>query len=137
VLAAAALLASAPDAWACNACVEDKIAATYDWQVVQQARRVGHTVVYAAIQGAVTPGDDAFSHRLLERLAHAAGVDAGSVRVSLAPPAVSFACDLRRRTAADAMAVANRALQGMRIGLALVRAGAPASPTPVTARSAP
>src|SRR5262249_56109157 len=47
---------------ACNACLEDKIAATYDWRVVSQAKERGHTVVFAAIRGAVSPGDSTLAH---------------------------------------------------------------------------
>ena len=72
---------------ACNACLEDKIAATYDWQVVSAAKARGHIVVFAAIHGPVAPADSALARRLARQLGGVAGVDAGTPRVSLAPPA--------------------------------------------------
>jgi hypothetical protein len=114
-------------ALACDACLEDKIAATYDWQIVSSAKRAGHTVVFTAIQGPVAPGDAGLERRL-SRLSVTPGVDAGSMRTSLAPPALSFACDLRRRKVAEVLAAMNRALRDSGLRLALVRVGAPSGP---------
>jgi hypothetical protein len=125
-----ALLAALVVLWpakagACNACVEDKIAATYDWQVVSAARQHRHTVVFTAIRGRVAPGDSALARSLHRRLAAVHGVDPGSVRVSLAPPAMSFACDPAHDSPATVIAAANRALAPSRMSLAIVRVGAP------------
>jgi len=111
--------------WACEACLEDKIAATYDWQIVAAAKRQGHTVVFSAIKGPITPGDNDLRGRLVRELSAIPGVDAGTVRVSLAPPAVSFATDLRRTPASDIVAKANHRLRGERLKLEIVRIGAP------------
>ncbi|HKA25365.1 MAG TPA: hypothetical protein VKF80_10320 [Candidatus Eisenbacteria bacterium] len=110
---------------ACNACLEDKIAATYDWRVVSQAKERGHTVVFAAIRGAVSPGDSTLAHAVQRRLAAVRGVDPGTVRVSLAPPAASFACDGVHAAPRTVIAAANRALASSGHSLALVRVGAP------------
>jgi hypothetical protein len=129
---AAVFLAAAIDAAparACNACVEDKVAATYDWQVVSAAARSGHTVVFARLDGPVTPGDAGLEMSLRRRHDAVQGVDAGSVRTSLAPPAVSFAADLRRRRVDDLLAAMNRALRPSGHGLTLVRVGAPGDRT--------
>src|SRR5262249_44340801 len=110
---------------ACNACLEDKIAATYDWRVVSQAKERGHTVVFAAIRGAVSPGDSTLARAVQRRLAVVRGVDPGTVRVSLAPPAASFACDGVHAAPRTVIAAANRALASSGHSLALVRVGAP------------
>ena len=110
---------------ACNVCLEDKIAATYDWQVVANARRTGHQVVFVAIQGTVAPRDEALTRRLVRQLSTVHGVDAGTVRISLAPPAASFACDPRHDPPAQVIAAMNRALRPDGLMLALVRVGAP------------
>jgi len=120
---------------ACNACLEDKIAATYDWRVVSQAKERGHTVVFAAIRGAVSPGDSTLAHAVQRRLAAVRGVDPGTVRVSLAPPAASFACDGVHAAPRTVIAAANRALASSGHSLALVRVGAPSRcSTPSAAR---
>ncbi len=110
---------------ACNLCLEDKIAATYDWQVVSMARRQGHTVVFTAIEGAVTPEDARRDGRLIRAISGVRGVDAGSVRLSPQPPAVSFACDLARRSVGAMLARANETLRPPGFRLTLVRVGAP------------
>jgi hypothetical protein len=122
----AALLALWPAAAsACNACREDKIAATYDWQVVSAAKERGHTVVFAAIQGRVAPRDSALARTLRRRLGALHGVDPGTVRVSLAPPAASFACAAAASEPGAVVAAANRALAPSGLSLAIVRVGAP------------
>src|SRR4030095_6991164 len=71
---------------ACNVCLEDKIAATYDWHVVANARRTGHQVVFVAIQGNVAPRDEALTRRLVRRLGTVPGGDAGAGRGRRSPP---------------------------------------------------
>jgi hypothetical protein len=110
---------------ACDACLEDKIAATYDWQIVSAAKRQGHTVVFGAIKGPLSPGDEGVKRRLGHTLAAIPGIDAGSVRVSLAPPAISFATDLKRHAAAALLATMNERLHGSGLRLVLLRVGAP------------
>jgi hypothetical protein len=109
---------------ACEICREDKIAATYDYGVVSAAKRRGHTVVFTAIAGRLTPGDTAPARVVAKRLAAVPGVDAGTVRTSLTPPAASFACD-PSRGAASRVAAANRALAGSGLSLTIVQIGAP------------
>jgi hypothetical protein len=118
---------AAPETRACQACLEDKIAATYDWQVVSAAGRQGHTVVFAAMQGPVTPDDQSLERRLTHELLAVPGVDAGSVRVSLSPPALSFASNLANRSAESLVRAANRRLRSLGIALTVVRIGAPAA----------
>ena len=61
---AAALGALAPGVWACGACIEDKVAATYDQAVIDRA-------VASKVRG----------------------VQVGSLRTSTSPPAFSFVLD--------------------------------------------
>jgi hypothetical protein len=118
---------------ACNACREDRVAASYDWQVVERARQRGHVVVFTAIRGAVRPGDVAITAAIERAVGSAAGVDAGTVRVSLAPPATSFACDPRRRSPQRLLAEVNRRLLPRRLALELVQVGASSAPARLSA----
>jgi len=111
---------------ACDACLEDKIAATYDWEVVSAAKRQGHTVIFTAIQGPVGPQDKRLGRRLTEELLAVPGVDAGSVRVALSPPAVSFSSNLAKRRVDAILQAANHRLRALRLKLVVVRIGAPA-----------
>jgi len=92
LIAAAALLVAAQAARACGACIEDKIAATYDHGVVQQAAARGRVVVFCAIDG---PFD---ARRIKASVANVRGVDAASLRSSAQPGALSFAIDPARQT---------------------------------------
>lgn len=83
-------------AGACGHCREDKIAATYDHAVLMRAARNGHVVVYAEILGPVAGAGVALKAAIGRTLAAQPGIDAGTVRVSLDPPAASFACDPAR-----------------------------------------
>ena len=82
---------------ACGACVEDKVAATYDHAVVRSANLQHQQVVFVAIDSAGSP-------RLRDRIVSAArsvtGIQPGSVRTSREPAAFSFALDRSREPAA-------------------------------------
>jgi hypothetical protein len=89
--AALALALAVPAALACGACIEDKVAATYDFAVVERAQSDHRVVVFAEIRG----DQDAAK---LERAAASAakrtrGIDPASVRSAHAPLALSFALD--------------------------------------------
>jgi hypothetical protein len=133
----AALIAgtvAAARANACEMCREDKIAATYDWSVAAAAEKRGHTVVFAAIEGRLNPHEPGLARAITRKLAAVPGVDAGTVRVSLAPPAASFACDPKRDAPARTIASMNRALASCRLSLALVQVGVPGAPAPPRAQ---
>ncbi len=93
VVAAGVLTAGATGrAVACGHCVEDKVAATYDYGVVTHARAAGHRVYVFDLRGRVRPGDEPARRAVAAAVAGAPGVDPGTVRVALDPPAVSCAC---------------------------------------------
>ena len=76
---------------ACGACVEDKVAATYDHAVIHAAIAKRQQVVFVAVDAAVDVT------KIGARIAAAApkvhGVVAGTLRTSVTPPAFSFALD--------------------------------------------
>ncbi len=99
-VAGSSVLAAA-SAVACGACVEDKMAATYDHAQVEQAAAQGKVVVFCDLRGPV-PGRDA-----LRAAAPVDGVATGSLRLSAEPAALSFVLDPAAKTpqaAADALA---------------------------------
>jgi len=92
IAVAAALGALAPTAGsACGACIEDKIAATYDHAVIDRAAASHRQVVFVAIEGPVS------ASKVVAQITAAApkvrGVQPGSLRTSTWPPAFSFALD--------------------------------------------
>jgi len=116
-LVAAWALAAAPAALACGICVEDKVAATYDYGVVTHAAARHRVVVFAAVDG---PGDAAARALSLKQAAgRLAGVDRKSVRTAASPRALSFALDPRAATPESALAKLERepSLRGVRLTL--------------------
>jgi hypothetical protein len=104
--------------WACGACDEDKVAATYDHAVVDRAMASHYQVVFVAIDGPVSAAKT--NQRVVAAALKVRGVVPGSVRTSLAPPAFSFALDKRQEPAA-AMADFGKAIGYRSAHLILVR----------------
>jgi len=88
VIAMALAAAISPSSWACGACVEDAIAATYDHATIRAAIAKRQQVVFVSIEG----GDPARVVRVLRVAARKVrGVQAGTLRTAVSPPAFSFA----------------------------------------------
>ncbi len=105
ILIAAALAASAPaTSLACGACIEDKVAATYDQAVVERAAASGDVMVFCEVTG---PLD---AQHLKQAMRRVHGVRPQSVRVSTQPPAMSFAVDRKAGSPQDAVGAAQRNL---------------------------
>jgi len=103
--------------WACGACAEDTIAATYDHAVIRAAIERRQQVVFVALEG----GD---ATRIGDRIAAAApnvrGVQGGTLRIAVSPPAFSFALDARQVPEA-AVADFRKAVKRAAVGMTLVR----------------
>jgi hypothetical protein len=100
-----ALVAFAPAAsLACGACVEDKIAATYDHGVVEQAVANGDVIVFCEVTGSLD------AQRLMQATRRVHGINPKSVRLSAQPPALSFAVDPSVRSPQAAVNAAQRSL---------------------------
>jgi len=110
-------LALPADAFACGACIEDKIAATYDYAVASQAASRHHVVVFAAVESGGEPAREARSIR--EAALRVKGVDRASVRTADSPRALSFALDPKVATPEAALAEIARQppLRGVRLSL--------------------
>jgi hypothetical protein len=114
---AAALALLAPPASACEICVEDHVAATYDFAVIAKAQAAGHDLMFTAVRGgkAGAPGSQAIIRRAI---AAVSGVDRDSIRLSVGPPAASFAWDPKRHPPRAILRTINNKLA--KNGLALV-----------------
>ncbi len=106
-------------ALACGACVEDRVAATYDHAVMTRALARHHVVVFVAVDIGTSgrPVTDAV-RRSAKR---GQGIDAGSVRVSREPSALSFALDPTARSPEEAVAELRTRLRATGVQLTLVR----------------
>jgi hypothetical protein len=122
-IAAAAIACApcvAPPAAACGHCREDKIAAAYDYGVLTRAARAGHVVVFTEIHGPAAGAGSGLQAFIERTLAARPGVDAGTVRVSLDPPAASFAWDPARGAPGSGIAGMNSGLAAKRLRLSVL-----------------
>ena len=116
ILAAALALWSRP-VRACEVCVEDHVAATYDYGVIARAEEKGQHVLFVAVRGhdAGAPKSEAV---LRKALAGVPAIDRASIRFSAFPTAASFAWNPERATSAELLSTVNGGLGGS--GLTLV-----------------
>lgn len=113
-----ALQASA--AFACGHCVEDKVAAVYDYAVAAQAFSQKHQVAFFGIDGALAVNDS--SRRELELAArNIPGLDQGSTRVSLDSAALSVAFDPKRISYANLQRTLEQRLASKKLSLLPMR----------------
>ena len=114
-LVAAAMCAPAR-VLACGVCIEDKVAAAYDHAVIRHAIEKRQQVVFVAVDGPVDGGE--VGTKVAK--ANVPGVVAGTLRVSTAPAAFSFALDAGEEPA-RAVAGFRKAVRDPRAKLTLVR----------------
>ncbi len=107
-------------AFACGHCIEDKMAATYDHGVVTRAMQRGRAMVFLEAAG-LERAEHGSAPALVAAVEAVAGVDRGTVRISTAPPAVSFSFDSDRYAVAGAVSEINRELAGRKVTLTLLR----------------
>jgi hypothetical protein len=93
----------------CEICVEDQIAATYEYGVLVRAEAAGRNVLFAALRGdaASAPQSEAIVRQAISSLS---GVDRSSIRLSAVPPAASFAWDPKRHAAGAILRAVNAKL---------------------------
>jgi hypothetical protein len=121
---ACALLAIGADAFACGYCVEDRVAAVYDHAMVVKSLDRRHPVVFLAIEGPLAAAEG--ERKAIEAaLRGTRGIDSGSLRVSLAGAALSFAYDPARGGLGAIMAGLERRLAPRGLGLSLLRVVGP------------
>lgn len=114
------LATQGPGALACGYCVEDKLAATYDYGVVTKAFQRGHAMVFLEAAG-LERAEHGSAPALVATVEAVPGVDRGTVRISAVPPAVSFSFDSDRYTVASAVSEVNRRFAGRKIVLTVLR----------------
>jgi len=89
---ASLLLIVSSSAMACGHCIEDKIAAVYDYSVVSRAVSEKHAVLFFGVDGPIVV-NAANKQTLLAAISNMKGVDANSARLSLETGSMSFAYD--------------------------------------------
>jgi hypothetical protein len=119
-MAGCVLAAAFGAAFACGVCIDDKVAAAYDHDVVQRAVQAGRLVVFCELSGP-------FEARSLAPHAKKAaatlpGVDPSSIRTSNDLPVISFTIDPARQTPDTAVAALRSRLTGERIVPTLLKA---------------
>jgi hypothetical protein len=102
-------------AWSCGACIEDKIAVTYDDSVIRRAAQRHEVVVFASIEGPGNPHQLAKSVKAAAL--HAPGIARDSVRTVADPAAVSFALDPRVAAPEATLAALEQARPGLKLAV--------------------
>lgn len=121
LLAAALLTIALPlNAVACGVCIEDKVAATYDFEVIAKATRDGHAVLFYEITGLASPGPQA-QQAIISAVEKVRGIERGSVRVSLEQAALSLVVNAKRHPPAEIKQRIEKALAAQQLGLKLLR----------------
>lgn len=103
IVAVISTLAPTPGG-ACGACAEDKVAATYDYKVVQGAATSGDVMVFCEVAGRFD------EQRAMQAARRVRGIRARSVRSSANPAALSFALDARKLSPQAAVEATQRGL---------------------------
>lgn len=117
---AIALLAAAPPALACGHCVEDRVAAVYDYRVEQEAGRQNLRVAYLGVNGPRAESEAAAATVATALRENPAAV-ADTVRTSVSPAAASFAWRGDDAALLGAMRSANERLAAAGLKLELLR----------------
>lgn len=104
---------------ACGVCIEDKVAATYDYAVVTKAEAMHHLVVFCEIIGAVEM--EPLTARIVALAPRVRGIDRGTLRTSASPAAISFALDPAVQAPASAVADLQKQLRTQGVRLRVVR----------------
>lgn len=110
------LAASAAAAQACGYCVEDTVAAVYDYGLHQRTLALKHEIVFFAWDGPVNR-DDAARRNITQAVESVPGVDRGSVRVSMEPAALALAFDPRKSSAAAIQTALTQRLGQLKLGI--------------------
>lgn len=104
---------------ACGHCVEDKIAAVYDYAIVTQALGQKHQIAFFAIEGALAPDNDV--RQIIKAVESASVADKGSARVSVESASLSVAFDPRRVPFAALQKALERKLAAKKLSLQPLR----------------
>lgn len=116
-LAIVAVTSSA--AHACGYCIEDRMAAVYDHQVMARAAASGHRIAFFAVQGPQIT-DSATAQAMRRDVERVAGVDRGSVRYSGDLAALSLSFDPRATPYGALDRALGRTLGARGLGLGLI-----------------
>ena len=119
VLFATAIVAmAASESRACGACVEDLVAVTYDHAIIVTAMAKHQQVVFVAVDSSTNARK--VNARIVAAASGVRGVQAGTLRISLAPHTFSFALD-GAQDPGDAVSGFRRAIGDSSTQLTLVR----------------
>jgi hypothetical protein len=119
-LVAALLAALSATAFACGHCIEDRVAAVYDYQVERQADRERLRIAYVGVTGARAEGQ-ATADRVAAALRDIPAAAKETIRTSASPAAASFAWRGDDAVLRDTIQTVNRQLAPSGIKLEILR----------------
>jgi hypothetical protein len=98
LIALASVAASTPDVR-----VTDRVAAVYDFAVVDRADLLDHVVAFVSFATPSGTGGIAMPDVLVQTAEHVPGIDPGTARATANPPSLSFSYDARRADLSDVL----------------------------------
>lgn len=107
-------------ALACGYCVEDRIAAVYDYALMQRTQASRHQLVFFAWDGPATR-NDALRQKILALVEAMPGVDKGSTRVSMEPAALAVAFDPQRNSLPAMESALQKTLRPLKLSVVLLQ----------------
>lgn len=107
-------------ALACGYCVEDRIAAVYDYALIQRSQAIRHQLVFFAWDGPATR-NNALRQKMLALVEAMPGVDRGSTRVSMEPAALAVAFDPQRNSLTRMESALQKALRPLKLSIVLLQ----------------
>ena len=119
---------------ACGACVEDRVAATYDHALVRSAIAQHRMIIFVALDG---PDASLVGDRIKSTAGALGAVQRGTVRYAASPAAFSFML-AKDATADDVVGAFRKAMGAKRVTMTIVRVmrdGQLAEPSTVHARA--
>ncbi|HJV83201.1 hypothetical protein [Noviherbaspirillum sp.] len=104
----------------CGHCVEDKVAAVYDHAELMRAEAAHHHVAFCAVEGNL-PADENAQRNIARTVEAIAGVDRGSMRMSVENTALAFTFDPSRISVDKAVRAMNRKVAALGFRLEPIR----------------
>jgi hypothetical protein len=83
--------------------VNERVAAVYDFAVVDRADRLDHIVAFVAFSTPSGTGGIPVADLLVETAERISGIDPGTARATTEPPALSFSYDARMTDVSDVL----------------------------------
>ena len=110
------LMLQAASIFACGQCVQDKMAAVYDYEVIKHAIEKKQIVIFLGYEGNIVP-DLESRLKMMKLIAKINGIDVKSIQISMENASFSFAFDPERISYLTLIKVLGRTLAKLNLSV--------------------